>query len=107
MPSDHDQSTGRRGSGVAIQYAIDGKFIEDKVRNLDLSSCPGKTKLVPRLTLFIQVEDGNTVDAVLSPETKEYLEYLAAKQPSSGIETKTQYQAGAKPAQDGVDPEKA
>ncbi|KUJ10596.1 uncharacterized protein LY89DRAFT_244509 [Mollisia scopiformis] len=61
-----DDPTDRRGSGVAIQYEIDGKI-----------------KLVPKLTLFIQVEGGSAVDAILSPETREYLEHLARSQPGS------------------------
>ncbi|CZR57398.1 uncharacterized protein PAC_07287 [Phialocephala subalpina] len=53
----------RRGGGVAFQYEIDGS-----------------TKFVPKLTLFIREGDKFAVDAALSPETRAYLEQLAAKQ---------------------------
>lgn len=37
-------------------------------------------QLRPKLTLFVQLENGLAVDATLTPETKRYLENLAAKQ---------------------------
>lgn len=74
-----------------------------KIQKSSLSFCPGKIKLVPRLTLFIQVEGGDKVDAVLSPETKEYLEHLAAQQPGNA---KSQYLAKTKPTPDSLKSEK-
>ena len=38
-----------------------------------------KTALHPKLTLFIQLEDGIAVDASLSPETKRYLQTLSSE----------------------------
>lgn len=43
------------------------------------NSSPGEEKPIPKLTLFVQFEDGIAVDAALSPETKRYLETLAHK----------------------------
>ena len=43
------------------------------------NSCPGEEKPIPKLTLFVQFENGIAVDAALSPETKRYLETLAHK----------------------------
>lgn len=50
----------RRGSGVTFQYDFSGK---DNV-------------LIPRLTLFVELENGVAVDAALSPETKRFLQRL-------------------------------
>jgi len=58
--SDQEPSTGRRGS--AFQYNFDGS-----------------QKPIPKLTLFVQFEDGIAVDAALTPDTKRYLEALAEK----------------------------
>ncbi|KAE8449927.1 hypothetical protein EG329_007066 [Mollisiaceae sp. DMI_Dod_QoI] len=76
-------SAARRGSGVAFQYEIDGD-----------------TKFAPKLTLFIQLEDGVAVDATLSPETREYLEHLAAKQHSDDANVEEHHSAFCESAQD-------
>lgn len=46
---------------------------------LSTHASPGEEKPIPKLTLFVQFEDGIAVDAALSPETKRYLETLAHK----------------------------
>ena len=50
-----------------------------------LSLCPvltitGDKFLVPRLTIFVELEDGLAMDAALSPGTRKYLEMLALAQ---------------------------
>lgn len=40
----------------------------------------GEKQLRPKLTLFVQLEDGRAVDASLTPETRLYLEQLALSQ---------------------------
>jgi E3 ubiquitin-protein ligase BAH len=44
------------------------------------NSFPEKKHLRPKLTLFVQLENGLAVDATLTPETRAYLEQLAARQ---------------------------
>jgi E3 ubiquitin-protein ligase BAH len=39
----------------------------------------GTEKPIPKLTLFVQFEDGIAVGAALTPDTKRYLETLAHK----------------------------
>jgi hypothetical protein len=39
----------------------------------------GTERPIPKLTLFVQFEDGIAVDAALTPDTKRYLETLAHK----------------------------
>jgi len=43
----------------------------------------GQKKLVPKLTLCVQFEDGVVTDVALSPATRQYLQILAAKQEGS------------------------
>lgn len=52
----------RNGSGVAFQYDFEGD-----------------EKFVPKLTFFINLEDGTPVDAELSPATRRYFEARALK----------------------------
>ncbi len=42
----------------------------------------GEQKRLPKLTLFVHLENGVVVDATLSPETRKCLETLAMKQGS-------------------------
>jgi E3 ubiquitin-protein ligase BAH len=42
-------------------------------------SCSGQERPIPKLTLFVQFEDGIAVDAALTADTKRYLEALAHK----------------------------
>ncbi len=74
----------RRGSGdapVAFQYHFGGmacvRFLLVECANFaleDLKAFP------PKLTLYIQLDDGVAIDAGLSPNTRKYLEDLASKQ---------------------------
>jgi E3 ubiquitin-protein ligase BAH len=80
---DQETLSTRRGSGVAFQYNLDGKY-----PNL---SClkPGSranilsgdvNEIHPKLTLFVRIENGLAVDATLSSETRTYLEGLVFQQ---------------------------
>ncbi|PMD14098.1 hypothetical protein NA56DRAFT_406640 [Hyaloscypha hepaticicola] len=72
--SDQEKSSTRRGS--AFQYSFNGNFISSSCTST-AHSHPGTERPIPRLTLFVQFEDGIAVDAALSPDTKKYLETLA------------------------------
>ncbi|KAL2072299.1 hypothetical protein VTL71DRAFT_11642 [Oculimacula yallundae] len=54
---------GPNGDGVAFQYKFEGS-----------------DKFVPKLSFFINVDDGTPEDAALSPETRRYFEAQALKQ---------------------------
>ncbi len=72
--SDQEKSSTRRGS--AFQYSFNGNSISSPC-TATAQSHPGTERPIPRLTLFVQFEDGIAVDAALSPDTKKYLETLA------------------------------
>jgi len=85
---DQEEQTTWQSSDVAFQYDLNGMYIK---LNLLLSahkliSLSGDNKYFhPKLTLFIQLRDGLTVDATLSPDTRKYLENLASKQQGTSI----------------------
>jgi E3 ubiquitin-protein ligase BAH len=74
--SDQETSAGRRGS--AFQYTFDGSF-PCPFSTPMTKFCSGIERPIPKLTLFVQFEDGIAVDAALTPDTKRYLETLAHK----------------------------
>ena len=80
--SGRDETIVRRGSGVAFQYDFEGKCIVFHLSAM-LNVTLGKETFIPKLTLFIQLEDGYAVDAALSPDTRKYLESLVFKQQHS------------------------
>jgi E3 ubiquitin-protein ligase BAH len=91
IPSpDQEEQTTRRSSGVAFQYDFDGVYLKHSllpsygIHKL-ISSLGENEYFHPKLTLFIQLEDGLAVDATLSPDTRNYLENLASKQQSTPI----------------------
>ena len=91
IPSpDQEELTTRRSSGVAFQYDFDGMYLKlsllpsYSVHKL-ISSSGDNKYFHPKLTLFIQLEDGLAVDATLSPDTRKYLENLVSKQQGTPI----------------------
>jgi hypothetical protein len=93
FPDQDVDAEARRGGGVTFQYAFSGKlevsflFPEMTFGQVNSSrlllalawahTVPGSDKmLIPRLTLFVELENGVAVDAALSPETRRFLEKL-------------------------------
>ena len=88
-PNQEEQTT-RRSSSITFQYGFDGMYLKlsllpsYSVHKL-ISSSGDNKYFHPKLTLFIQLEDGLPVDATLSPDTRKYLENLVSKQRSTPI----------------------
>jgi E3 ubiquitin-protein ligase BAH len=74
--SGQEAPPGRRGS--AFQYSFDGSFLS-LYFNSTTDSRSGTEKPIPKLTLFVQFENGIAVDAALTPGTRKYLQTLAHK----------------------------
>lgn len=74
----------RRGSGdapIAFQYNFSGRKCLANCSKLVLADifAEDAETVIPKLTLYVQLEDGIAVDATLSPDTRKYLEGLAVK----------------------------
>lgn len=79
---------GRRGSGdvpVIFQYDFAGR--QHLVQSYNFLSdvlAEERENVVPRLTLYVQLEDGIAVDATFSPDSWKYLERLSQQASSRG-----------------------
>ncbi|KAI1809239.1 RING-14 protein [Poronia punctata] len=75
------QSSGHVTADFGFKYHLSGKTA---VSTPDSDSVSGTTRLRPRLTVFVHLEDGMAVDAKLSPPTREFLQRLVLNTRSVG-----------------------
>jgi len=83
-PGEQQNHRASGSTAIAFQYKFAREFdlyVGGSSSNNCTTEEPGPFK--PKLTLYIQLEDGVAIDANLSPSTKKYLEDLAAEQGKS------------------------